>query len=390
MPRISLWGRNKTNDYYYSDKVLKDYVNQGGTGIYVHKYVGPAGGGDESTIDDLLFLENRSRKYSDHIYVMRGTYKPESSEFSLTQFGIYISNDNLFIVFHYTDMLDIIGRKLMSGDVLEIPHMVDPDTLNPDLPTTRKFYVVEDAVHASEGYGVNWWSHLWRVKAKIMLKTPEFESINNSTPDPLTDPKGYDVGFGASQPSGGAYTKQIGPDGEPIEGGATALSCCDTGNQDQEITDAIIREAYENVRFDPKWFDDTHLYIEQDDEGKWVLYPWIGDGIPPNGQPLSGEDVTFPDDAEDGDFFLRIDFVPPRLFQKNGNIWGIVEADLRKVWTAYNRVLDTFIDNTDTTTYESGEKRLVRRAVSKLIAPRINLHESKEQEIMDQNNGKPK
>ena len=39
----------------------------------------------------------------------------------------------LFINFHLQDMVDGLGRKLMSGDVLELPHLKDFYPLDEDL-----------------------------------------------------------------------------------------------------------------------------------------------------------------------------------------------------------------------------------------------------------------
>ena len=86
MPRISLWNPTKTNDYTFIDRVVGEHIYAGGTGVHIHKYLGvhetvdendptrPSSSANDSEvfIQDLLFLENRDRKYSDDIYEMRG------------------------------------------------------------------------------------------------------------------------------------------------------------------------------------------------------------------------------------------------------------------------------------------------------------------------------
>ena len=74
MPRLSLWNKNKTNDYDFIDSIVAEHVNAGGTGVYVHKYIGTyqddtsdSVGSDELYIQDVLFLENRDRKYDENI-----------------------------------------------------------------------------------------------------------------------------------------------------------------------------------------------------------------------------------------------------------------------------------------------------------------------------------
>ena len=114
----------------------------GGTDINVHKYLGAKNPSSaestsdqprydavkETNIQDLLFLENRDRKYSDDIYELRGTYNVSDSDFDLTQFGMFLSNDTLFMTFHIAHAIGIacaVPIRILIGH-LEI----DPDFIN--------------------------------------------------------------------------------------------------------------------------------------------------------------------------------------------------------------------------------------------------------------------
>ena len=137
MPRLSLYRSNKTNDFRFLDKTISEMYTVGGADIFVHKYMGPKIVGDSSVrdqgdvtqptydtedplnVEDLLFLENRNRNYDDDIYVMRGVYNVQDIDFDLSQFGLFLNGDTLFVTFHYNDMIDSLGRKLTAGDVLE-------------------------------------------------------------------------------------------------------------------------------------------------------------------------------------------------------------------------------------------------------------------------------
>ena len=136
MPRISLWRPNKTNDFSYLDRAAQEQFEMGGTGVFVHKYIGPEttdeDGAGELTIQDVLFQENRTRKYTDEVYELRGSYQVQDSDFDLTQFGIFLTGDTLFITFHLSSMVDIMERKLMTGDVLEMPHLIEDYGLDVD------------------------------------------------------------------------------------------------------------------------------------------------------------------------------------------------------------------------------------------------------------------
>ena len=50
----------------------------------------------------------------------------------------------------------------------------------------NKFYVVEDANRASEGFSQSWWPHIWRVKVGPMTDTQEFQDIMETDTDVLS------------------------------------------------------------------------------------------------------------------------------------------------------------------------------------------------------------
>lgn len=193
MPRLSLWRSEKTNDYRFFDRTISEMFTVGATDLYIHKYIGsnnPAGSQDltlphydatePTNIQDLLFLENRDRKYDASIYRLRGHYNVQNLDFDLTQFGLFLTNDIIFITVHYNDMIDIIGRKLMVGDVFELPHLTDYHPLNESIPIgLRRYYQITDANFASEGFSQTWWPHLWRIKCEPLVDSQEFQDILN-------------------------------------------------------------------------------------------------------------------------------------------------------------------------------------------------------------------
>ena len=58
----------------------------------------------------------------------------------------------------------------------------------------------------------------------------------------------------------------------------------------------------------------------------------LGDGIPPNGVDF-GHGITFPNNPADGDFFLRTDMLPNRLFRYDGARWIRKEDAVRTTMT---------------------------------------------------------
>ena len=198
MPRLSIFKPEKGNDYKFFDRNIKEMFQVGGTDLHFHKYIGPYDQGatqkdgdasptqpdyqgqenvNETTIQDLLFLENRDRKYSDDIYELRGTYNVSDSDFDLTQFGMFLQNDTLFINFHIDTMVSTIGRKLMAGDVIELPHLRDDLLLDDRKDAINRFYVITDASRPSEGFDPNWWPHMWRCKLGQISDSQEYRDI---------------------------------------------------------------------------------------------------------------------------------------------------------------------------------------------------------------------
>ena len=191
MPRLSLWRPNKTNDYNFFDKIISEQFTAGSTDLYVHKYLGPTNQGASidytqpdydvlapTNIQDLLFLENRDRTYDPDVYRIRGHYNVQNLDFDLSQFGLFLNNDIIFITVHYNDMIQLIGRKLMVGDVIELPHLLDYNPLKETIPVAlKRFMQITDANYASEGFSPTWFPHLWRIKCEPMVDSEEFSQI---------------------------------------------------------------------------------------------------------------------------------------------------------------------------------------------------------------------
>jgi len=133
MPRLSLYKPEKGNDYKFIDRQIGEMFQIGGTDLYLHKYIGVNTSEENATaaephydalketnIQDLLLLENRDRKYDPSIYKVRGIYNVQNLDFNLSQFGLFIDNDTVFMTVHINDWISTVGRKPISGDVLHL------------------------------------------------------------------------------------------------------------------------------------------------------------------------------------------------------------------------------------------------------------------------------
>lgn len=434
MPRLSLYRPNRTRDYQFLDRTISEMYTVGGVDIYVHKYLGPATGGEDSAtsgnadatqpvyedlsdlnIQDLLLLENRDRIYDQDVYVMRGVYQMQDVDFDLTQFGLFLNNDTLFITFHYNDMIDTFGRKLMTGDVLEMPNLKDYHPLNAQLPEPLpRFYVIQDAAYAAEGFTQTWLPHLWRVKATPLTDAQEYLDVLkrpmvNST---IWDPGNfYPTGSIVNQGDVYYQAVQNTPAGIEITNTTywtiynpnTTADLQGTREKDTQINDAIITQA--EVEVPASGYDNTSFYIlPTNDEGRpanndgltgdgsvtvdgtqpgmevtpkgegYVLGYLTGDGIPPNGLPVT-TGTTFPTGAVAGDFCLRLDYFPNRLFRYNGARWVKIEDSVRGDLTngpTNNTQRSTFVNNTYTVPTNDLGNIPSRQSLSQILRPRAD------------------
>ena len=433
MPRLSLYRPNRTRDYQFLDRTIHEMYTVGGLDIYVHKYLGPTPGGEDSAfsgnadatqpvyddlnplnIQDLLLLENRDRVYAPDVYVMRGVYNQQDVDFDLTQFGLFLNNDTLFITFHYNDMIDTFGRKLMTGDVLELPNLRDFHPLNPNLPRALpKYYVIQDAAFASEGFSQTWLPHLWRVKATPLTDAQEYNSI---TDKPMVQENIWDNGnfypAGTVVNYGDVYyqSTQNVPAGTDITDTSfwseytpnTISDVQGTRQKDYEINDAILTQA--DVEVPLSGYDPTKFYILPTQDGQpanpdgltadstvtvdgtqggmgitpksdgYTIGYLTGDGIAPNGLPVT-PGVSFPINPVAGDYCLRLDYRPNRLFRYDGARWIKLEDRVRTDLNngPDNKTLRSSFVNNDATVNTTDRGPIPsRQSLSELLKPRAD------------------
>lgn len=398
MPRISLWNVQKGADYNYIDRAVGENLRIGGDGILVHMYIGPTtdseGNTDTSltTIQDVLFLTNNNRKYDPNVIELRGHHQPQDVNYDLSQFGIFLSSDVIRIQFHYQDMLDSLGRKLIAGDVLEFPSMRDVPIFDNAVGINR-YYVVQDALYAAGGYGPKWYPHIWLVRAKLMTASPEYtEILNQANTGQTAGGAGQSIGI---MPPG--FTEIENTEGNPGLGcNPDIKSSLNLFCKIINITDQNVAEAEKNAFFDPKFFESSNLYIYLDEKGYPVIGSnyFSGDGAPPNyspdllqdlvpGGPLVGAGISFPADMTDGQYYLRIDYYPERLFQKQGNIFKLIEQNVLKVWTSYNRVLDSFLDSVKDTVLSDGTVVSEKQPLSQVIKQKVDLYAERKKQVSE-------
>ena len=348
MPRLSLYKPEKGNDYKFFDRTINEMFQVGGTDLFFHKYLGPYDQGDtnkdgassptqpqysgdslnERTIQDLLFLENRDRKYSSDIYTLRGIYNVADVDFNLSQFGMFLQNDTIFLTVHLNDVVERIGRKPMSGDVIEFPHMKDDFSLDETIPIAlKRYYVVEDVNRAAEGFSQTWWPHLLRLKMKTMIDSQEFRDIigDATTTGSLAS---YMSTYNKEKTINDAVVSQAEADAPKSGFNYKQYYVTPIDERGNVRTDNV--NSTERISSDKQ----INATIDQPASSHYGFY-YDGDGLAPNGYP-AGFGTSFPDNYNKGDYFLRTDYLPNRLFKFDGVRWVKIEDSIRLTTTNDN------------------------------------------------------
>lgn len=380
MPRLSMWRPNHSNDFRFLDRIINEQFTVGGTGINVHLYLGPAiqtNSVDETVpeysntsaqnIQDLLFLENRDRSYRPDIYNIRGIYQVANNDFDLSQFGIQLATDTIFVTFHMNNMVQMLGRKLMVGDVLEMEHLKDyfPLDDNNTVPSAlRKYYVIKDANRDADGFSQTWWPHLWRVKCEPMVDSQEYKDIISQGPGVSTI---YDAFININDAIIAQAERDV-----PLSGYDTAslYTVPVKAGIGPDVPDSPTADA---ASFDVPANTTLATVDSQTITPDAAISGYLtGDGLAPNGFPAA-TGIEFPSNPAIGDYCLRTDYLPNVMFRWDGIAWRRIEASLRTNYTtgaANNQTLKSgFFNNAGVVVTKGGNIVDSRQSLSKALRP---------------------
>jgi hypothetical protein len=272
----------------------------------------------------------------------------------------------------------------MAGDVLELMHLRDDDSLDTSVPyALKRFYVIAEATKAAEGFSPTWYPHLWRCKLQPLVDSQEYKDI-------------LDKLSASSDPFAGNINANTNP---------SIGSVLSTYSKYMSINEAIIEQAEIEL---PKSGYDTSRYYTVPAEGKELGDPdgvnvadpnvnvatdsltadsgitspagkiqgyLAGDGLAPNGLDVS-MGVAFPGSPLKGDYFLRLDFVPNRLFRYDGKRWVKIEDAVRTNLTPgavdNKTARSVYVNNTNTYTDLQGNTHPQRQSLSKALTPKAD------------------
>ena len=387
MPRLSLYKPERGQDFKYMDRQISEMFQVGGTDVYLHKLLGANTTSSNATVDqphytnnsvsniqDLLLLENRDRTYEPEIYRLRGWYNVQNIDFNLSQFGLFLDNDTIYMTVHINDFIKFIGRKPISGDVIELPHLRDDFALNSFDVSLPRYYQITDVGRASEGFSATWYPHLYRLKCTKITDSQQFASIlsqpiaegSSTTLQDLLSTRAKDLEINAAiigqaesdAPLSGYETRQFYTMAVDPINGKPIIKTADSTDSDA----SGIAETAADVAGTPTRSGYTGYLL--------------GDGVPANGATSQfGAGIQFPATAEQNDYFLRNDFMPNRLFRFDGTRWIKVEDSVRMTMTnndTRSTLKTGFINNTNTNVI-GGDTVDERQSLSQALKPQADL-----------------
>jgi hypothetical protein len=367
--RFHIFQKERSKNYNYIDRVVKNYLEQGGGLFHIYPMVslvdsdGVSHEIGESGFysSDPVFNESPKRKYSRETFDLWGVTTMNTPQFSFSFSGLsLLDSDEKEISFHYNSMVAQLGRKLLVGDVIEWTWLRDLDVLG--LETAQnKFYQVTSSERDEKGWAANYKYHLWKVKIKPITNSPEFSDLFNTGKE-----NDFYETVGSANGGGGLDPENT------------------TTSNELAIMDQVLAEAEEDVSF--RLHDEHHVYLDENNQ-IYVENRLISQGIDGIPNQLECEDVEFgeyfPINPTDGEYFLRTDFNPPRLFKRivneasNEGRWQLVEFDNREKWTGCPAILRSHINNDLTITNTDGETIKQRQNIKDLVKARVKKEHNK-------------
>lgn len=348
MPKFSPKGKfhlhideRRSKDSMFISGIVAEQINMGGAVVYAWLMEGffsqKNQDGSISTaldeeldgkIQDAILMETRDRKYANDAVRLRGAYKVSESELDFARFGMLMSNDVVQMEFAKSEIERLCGRRFIVGDVLEMPHLRD---VGIDGRPMNRYYEVKSIIRSPSGWDHAYENHIVAVTLRPIKDSQEFIDLMERT-----------------DKTGKTLQDQISQRGSM-----------------EELSGKIQQAAQEHAY--TTWWDTSIIYIDPDTQ---TPERWTDDGLPPNGQVV--ERVTaFPVGPTDGDYVLRVDMLPMKLYRFQAGKWLLKEVDRKREWGTYNwsvKLGEFFTDQTET----QDARPWMYKSIHDLATPRQN------------------
>lgn len=295
---------------------------------------GPTDVGSFLGVQDTILNEDRDREYDfDEIPILRGVYTVSQNELEFARFGMALGNDVIQMEFHTQTMERELGRRLVPGDVVEMPHLRE---VGVDGRVANKWYQVASIVWSPTGYDPMYGRHISAVTMKPLRHQQEFLDL-----------------FERQDEYGRTLAEQM-SNREAVEA----------------LTEANQEIAREHVN--TTWWDTTILWFDPDHPSRHP-FKWTDDGKPDNGIPVQ-QGTDFPGNPAEGEWFVRVDFVPNRLFRFENGRWRMREIDRKREWQPYNWI-DKLREHMSDRSEEDKSRPWKLRSIHDVLTPREELSE---------------
>jgi len=250
-------------------------------------------------IQDPILGENRDRAYDfEDVPRLKGIYQISASELELLRYG-FKSNETVSMEFHQSQVERELGRRFIIGDVIELPHLRE---VAQDGRVANRWFEVKNISWSPGGYDPTYNRHVVGVILQPLRHQQEFLDLFDNVRD---------------------------------EYGRTLADQISNEKQLLGMTEAI--QAQAGAHASTTWWDTTIMWMDPDHPNR-KPYKWTDDLKPDNGEPVR-QGTVFPPDVVEGEWFLRTNFEPNRLYRFQNNRWKLKEIDVKREWQPYNWVV---------------------------------------------------
>lgn len=246
-------------------------------------------------IQDTVLLEARDVQYADEFIPLKAVYTVSQNEVDYARFGYALANDVLTMEFHIQSMERQCGRRLIPGDVIELPHLREVDING---RVANKWYQVSSVVKSPGGFDAMYGFHVLSVILKPARNQQELYDIMNRKDE---------------------YGKTL------ADQASTHLPMLAITENNQNIADNAAHTT---------WWDTTTMYLDPKNQSV-MPFRDTDDGKPPNGIPVNAG-PEFPTGVADYTYFVRSDSLPNVLYQFYNGRWNRKEVDQKREWQPYN------------------------------------------------------